>query len=446
MKQDCPAETSSVLKVVGPMDVPDARQGGRRAPSWWQRLRRLGWHVLARQFTLVSVVALALAQWIGRKGRPVSGTGCEILLTGRFDSTNWILAHLGPLAASRTCTSLCMVSTKPVPVLPKVTAVYPPTWLVRAMGATPARLLTFLWTALRHRPHIVGGFGLMVNGITAVVVGKLTGARSLYFCVGGPAEVHDGGIRSAENFFAKMETADRTVEGRLLQIAAAADAVITMGTGAVRFFRAKGVHTDFHVVSGGIDGVRFQPARDAPSYDLILTGRLVEIKRVDVFLQAVHLVTHRIPTVKAVVVGDGRLRRPLQARAADLGLAGHVDFVGHQDDVENWLRRARLFVLTSDSEGLSLALMEAMMCGLPAVVSQVGDLEDLVEHGVSGYLVPRRSPELFAERISELLLEVDKWQAFSEAARRTALRYEMSGTVRRWDGILTRRWARGESR
>ena len=76
------------------------------------------------------------------------------------------------------------------------------------------------------------------------------------------------------------------------------------------------------------------------------------------------------------------------------------------------------------------------MCGLPAVVSDVGDLADLVENGVTGYLVPRRSPQLFAERIVELLSDEQTLRAFSQAARRSALRYETQATVRRWDRIL----------
>ena len=121
-----------------------------------------------------------------------------------------------------------------------------------------------------------------------------------------------------------------------------------------------------------------------------MTGRLVEIKRIDVFLQAIKSMVQRIPDISAVIVGDGNLRDQLQGMAVDLGVDCHVTFVGHQENVETWLRKSKIFVLTSDSEGLSLSMMEAMMCGLPAVVSNVGDLGDLAKNGVNGYLVPRR--------------------------------------------------------
>ncbi len=76
------------------------------------------------------------------------------------------------------------------------------------------------------------------------------------------------------------------------------------------------------------------------------------------------------------------------------------------------------------------------MSGLPAVVSDVGDLGDLVENGINGYLVPRRAPESFADRLIELLSDEDKRKAFSVAAHRSALRFEARTTMQRWDRIL----------
>jgi len=209
-----------------------------------------------------------------------------------------------------------------------------------------------------------------------------------------------------------------------------------MGTKAVSFFQAEGVDADFHVVSGGIDSTRFRPTEEHSSFDLILTGRLAGIKRIDIFLQAVRDVADELPEIRAVVLGDGELRDELQKYALDLGIGQNLSFVGHQDDVENWLCKSKIFVLTSDSEGLSLSMMEAMMCGLPAIVSDVGDLGDLVEDGVNGYLGPRRSPHLFADRIVEVLSDARKLADFSQAARHSALRYETQATIRHWDNIV----------
>jgi glycosyltransferase involved in cell wall biosynthesis len=391
-------------------------------------------HQAIRLLLAAHALALRAARFLGPGPRPVTD-GLEILLTGTFYSGNWIASHVRPLAGASRCASVRVVSTFPVPPLDKVVAIYPPRWLARALGGVPARLATFLWTALRTRPHVVGGFHLLVNALVAEVVAPLVGARSLYFCVGGTEEVADGGIRGENRLFSKMQTPDAVVERRLERAVSAFDLVITMGQGAARHFRQRGAR-GVHVVPGGIDARRFRPAEAPPARDLILVGRLAPIKRIDIFLRAVARVAQARPSVTAAVVGDGALRPALEALAREIGVGERVAFLGHRRDVEQALRESRLFVLTSDSEGLALSAMEAMMCGLPAIVPEVGDLPDLVQDGVNGYLVRERAPEAFAARILELLCDPGRLARFAAAARRSAARYETEATARLWDAVL----------
>lgn len=186
----------------------------------------------------------------------------------------------------------------------------------------------------------------------------------------------------------------------------------------------------------GLDASRFRADAAHPRFDLILVGRLAEIKRIDIFLESVKHVRRKLPAVAAVVVGDGPQRKALEAVARDLGIETSVTFAGHRQDVESLLKKSKLFALTSDSEGLSLSLMEAMLCGLPAVVSRVGDLGDLVEDGVNGYLIAERTPEAFATRFVELLTNGKSLAEFGDAARRSASRFELAAVSRLWDGIL----------
>ena len=437
MRNDPISNIDQSMDVLTPIAVEQGEKSVNRSISIRRRLRIWLRHFIVRQIALLSVISLVIARTIGRRSKSTNDGECEILLTGRFDSDNWIIAFLEPFSASKHCSRLWMVSTNPVPAIPKVAVIYPPQWLMKTSGLVPARLLTFAWVAIRKRPYIVGGFHIMVNGIVAVIVGRLVGARSMYFCVGGPAEVCNGGVHLANSYFEKKETDNTVVESRLLKVVAASDMIITMGSRALKFFRDKGIDTDIHVVSGGIDPKRFQPTtKGITTIDLIMTGRIVPVKRIDIFLQALKIVMDKLPEVRAVVVGEGVLLNNLQQLAVDLGIDNNVNLLGYQDDLISWLQKSKIFVLTSDSEGLSLSMMEAMMCGLPAVVSNVGDLGDLVEDGINGYLVPRRSPELFAERIIELLTDAEKLKAFSLAAHSSALRYTTEAATAKWDHII----------
>ncbi len=382
--------------------------------------------------------AVAIARGVRRPPRPRGASGLDILLTGTFHSDNWVRSHLMPLAASSHCARVRVVSIVPIPDMPKVEPVYPPAWLVRAIGSVPARLVVFVSTAVRTRPDVVGGFHLLFNGLLTALVAPLAGAKSLYFCVGGPAEMLGGGVTSENRLFGRLTRPEKAIERRLLAAVGTFDLVITMGRQAIAFFRDRGVDTRFHVVSGGIDSHRFAPTGVPPAYDLILVARLAPIKQIDVFLHAVACVRRVRPDVTAVILGDGPLMEPLEQLACQLGLQSHVTFAGRQADVDAWLKRSRLFVLTSQSEGLALSMMEAMVCGLPAIVPDVGDLGELVEDGVNGYLVSTPTPEAFAARILDLLADRSRLERFSAAARLAALRYDVSATTRIWDELLTR--------
>lgn len=389
---------------------------------------------------LVYSVLMQLAKWIGPPKRHAGNEGYDILLTGTFYSNNWIKSHLRPLAMAEHCARLYVVSIYPIPFIDKVEAIYPPSWLVGILGAVPARLLTFIWIGLRKRPHLIGGFHLLLNGLAAAPLARLTGSRSLYFCVGsGPTEVLHAG-KTENRLFKKLGGTDKIIEKRLLQAVSSFDLVVTMGKNAINFFRHEGIDTQFRVVSGGIDSSVFYPAELPPAVDIITVCRLVPVKRIDLFLEAVRIIKDTVPEVSAIVVGDGPLLGSFRDLAKELGVDENVSFIGHQNNVEEWLRKAKVFVLTSDSEGLSLSMMEAMTCGLPAVVSHVGDLEDLVEDGINGYLVDERTPERFAVPIIDLLKNKYRLSLFSKAARKSAERYEINAASLLWAQILSTQW------
>ena len=382
-------------------------------------------------------VYLYLLRAAGRLPRRQVARPARVLVTGTFVSDNWLRAHLEPLAAADACAGVWMVASRPVPPIPNVHPIYPWGWLTRVTGEVPARLMTFVATAVRFRPQVIAGFHLLFNGLAASLLARAVGARSLYFCVGGAAEVAGGGIRAENRLLNKLRIPDPVIERQLIQATKFFDVIVTMGTGAAAFFRNSAFAGAIEVIPGGIDGTRFNEAARAPETDLLLVGRLAPVKRVDLFLLAMRRLLDEMPIVTASIVGDGPLREALERRARDLHLEDHVTFRGPRSNMAAEFGRAAVFVLTSETEGLSLALLEAMTCGLPAVVSDVGDLADLVEDGVNGYLVPDQTPEAFATAIARLLRHDALRDRFSAAARRTAQRHDTRAASARWQHVLS---------
>ena len=105
----------------------------------------------------------------------------------------------------------------------------------------------------------------------------------------------------------------------------------------------------------------------------------------------------------ALIVGGGRRIDEVQALAASLGLAGQVHFLGPRRDVPDLLNAMDIFVLPSHSEGVSLALLEAMAAGLPVIATAVGGLPELVTDGKTGLLIPPRDADALARALNRLL-------------------------------------------
>jgi glycosyltransferase involved in cell wall biosynthesis len=211
-----------------------------------------------------------------------------------------------------------------------------------------------------------------------------------------------------------------------------------MGTSAISYFKEKGVTANFEIVPGGFDDEIFHPSDTIEKkYDLILIGRLSEVKRVDRFLESIHLAKHKLPSLSAIIVGDGPDINKLQKIAGDLGISENVTFAGWQDNVEKWLNESRCFVLTSDSEGLSQALIQAMMCGIPAINSNVGDLGDLIVDGVNGYLINSLTPKQFADKYEMIFSSEQNLKEFSSQAFLSTQKFTVVNVTYKWQEIFS---------
>ena len=134
-------------------------------------------------------------------------------------------------------------------------------------------------------------------------------------------------------------------------------------------------------------------------FTLVSIGRLARVKNFDVLLRAVAQARRAVPDIGLWIVGDGHEAPALRHLCEELALAGSVQLCGERRDVGDWLDAADVFVLPSDSEGLPIAMLEAMAAGLPAIVTDVGALPEIIGLSGSGSIVPARSVDRLAREI-----------------------------------------------
>ncbi len=182
---------------------------------------------------------------------------------------------------------------------------------------------------------------------------------------------------------------------------------------------------NFHIVHCGIESAVFlpRPARQPGPLRLITIGRLHPIKGYHLLLDAVAALVKGGLIVDLDMIGDGPERAALEKRAQALGLGARVRFSGavSQDAIGAHYDQADAIVVSSFMEGVPVVLMEAMAKGLGVIATRVGGIPELVEDGVSGFLVNAGSADALMESIRVLAADPDLCQRQGKAGRKRVL-------------------------
>ncbi len=145
---------------------------------------------------------------------------------------------------------------------------------------------------------------------------------------------------------------------------------------------------------------------------------LVPLKGHRYLIEALPPVVEVVAGAWLLLAGDGPCRAELEAQARRLGVAGRVSFLGQRDDVGRLVCAYDVVALPSLSESLPFSLLEGMACARPAVATDVGGVRELVEDGVSGYVVPPADPAALADALVGLLCDPQAAERMGRAARR----------------------------
>jgi len=177
----------------------------------------------------------------------------------------------------------------------------------------------------------------------------------------------------------------------------------------------------FQVVHYGIEpnGAPRPHADDVPR--LLCVGRLIPIKGHIVLLRAFAQARQRVPSLQLDIAGRGPLEPALRALAKELGVEDAVRFLGYVAPVQRAIEDAAGIVVPSMGEGFGMVALEAMERARPVIAAEIGGLGELVEDGVTGYLVPPGEAEPLADAIVRLASDLPRAAEMGSAGRRRAL-------------------------
>jgi glycosyltransferase involved in cell wall biosynthesis len=156
----------------------------------------------------------------------------------------------------------------------------------------------------------------------------------------------------------------------------------------------------------------------SPTENVILsTARLSSVKRLDRLINAFDIVAEDYPQIRLIILGDGPLRDQLESLAKSKKTCTKIMFLGLKVDVTSYLRMSDVFVLSSENEGLSNAMLEAMATGLVCVVTRTPGAAEVIEDGDTGFIVEKSEDGLCKGLLKALSLSPERKACMGRNAR-----------------------------
>ncbi|MBS1496074.1 MAG: N-acetyl-alpha-D-glucosaminyl L-malate synthase BshA [Bacteroidetes bacterium] len=170
---------------------------------------------------------------------------------------------------------------------------------------------------------------------------------------------------------------------------------------------------------------------------LVHASNFRKIKRVDDVLKTFLLIYEKVPC-KLLMIGDGPERPYLESMTRDCSPCAEVKFLGRQDQMEDLLSIADLFILTSEYESFGLAALEAMAAQVPVISTNVGGLPEININGFSGYMSNVGDVDDMAKNAVSILKDDETLKVFKKNALEQAKKFDISNIVPKYEALYNK--------
>ena len=215
-----------------------------------------------------------------------------------------------------------------------------------------------------------------------------------------------------------------------------ADAVIANSQGLAELAAKFQPDLDIGVICNGINTETFHPALEqqiTSPVQLLTVCRLISRKRIHLLIEALKKIHQAGLDAELNIVGEGNLLNELQSLAGRLGVSEKVRFHGlvKHEQLPAVYQQNHIFVMSSEHEGMSNAMLEAMACGLPIVTTPCEGVEELVD-AANGVVVDKDGPEAIAQAICQRIQQPQEYEKMTHAARERAKEFSWASTASRY--------------
>jgi glycosyltransferase involved in cell wall biosynthesis len=351
----------------------------------------------------------------------------QIALTLRGNKED-SLYFVSPLVNISTVENIIVYRDEQGYPLSKSKYIITPTILTKTWFKIPYRFLQMVFNYNRNIILYIGIYEIP-HGLLALILGWIFRKPSVVCIISNPAysKLRKGFRKSAMQFIARK-----------------ASYVTTTGSKSMRYFRDLNIPEDkLFILPNSIDIEVFKPYRDTTKvYDIITLSRLSPEKNLLIFISVIEELVQNFPNLKVAIGGSGPDTELIKKTIQEKNLQNIISLLGFVDEklLPLFFNQAKVFVACSETEGFPRTVVESMSCGIPCVTSNVGDMEDLVEHGSNGFLVnDYNNVSDYVVKSTELLKDDNLYSNFSAKARGDVIKkFSYDASTKLWETIISK--------
>ncbi len=259
-----------------------------------------------------------------------------------------------------------------------------PKFILKIKPASLKRIIRFiyepiqlLYYTIKLKPNLINGIFTLPKGLNSLIVGKLCGIKTVVSVIGGIVEITT-----------RLPVA-RFWERVNIKMLKACDAVTTTGSVVTNYLVQNGVPRDKQFIYPGCiqtDVFKFDESVEK-DIDVLFVGTFRRLKGPDRVIEVIKRLLLDNVSINAVFLGSGYLLEEMQSKIETEQLEKHVKIIGYVNEPASYFQRAKTLMMPSTSEGLPMAMLEAMACGCVPIVSNVGNIADAAKKGVNAKVI-----------------------------------------------------------
>lgn len=322
--------------------------------------------------------------------------------------------------------------------MPKVTYVDHPNWLKKNQIKFIKRFLIYIYEpsqliyyTLRYKPILVNGVFTLPKGLYSVVAAKIGKTKSMISVIGGIPEIIT---------YSRFKSLAKKIN---LWLYNQSDIVTTKGKMVKNYLINNGISENKLVVfNGSIDIAEFDAICDSSrNIDILFLGQFSELKGPHRVVKIIDILKKQygLKNISAVFLGEGEKFKEIKNYVSENQLESNIKLLGYKTNVPEYLKNSKLLLMPSISEGLSTAMLEAMVCGCVPIVSDVGNMTDAAHHGQNSFVVKDYNDiNTFAELAFNLLDNSEKRIEFAmNGIKLVEKNYSIEAQTRILENIIT---------